>query len=631
MASISIGSGNHDPNAPIFLGNPSGISAFADQQTDAANTFLLRLAEATEGVVPPTIEPVFPTGGSAPALEVPVAPARRQAVWVAPNAPSAFTGSLTIDDILPEPFDEAPPVLAFGTAPDAFNATLPDAPSVDLSYVEPELTVELPAVPSLLSINVRQFDGLNLPTFDADEPVLDLVEPTIREYVPGAAYTSALLTTLKTSLQSWIEDGGTGLNPDVENAIWDRGREREAKTRQEAIDRLEQSEELGFMMPPGFYADARLKILTESAEAERGHGREVMIKAAELEQENLKVALQAAMQLESKLIDNANAVEQRLFEATRYATEAGVQIYNAKVQGFAALVDVYRAKVGAYEALVRAETAKVEAYRAEVQAEEAKAQVNRALVDQYQAQAEVALSSIRIFEARINGIRAKAEIERSKVEIFGEQVRAYGAQVNAYTAGVEGYRASLQAEETKQRVYASAVDAYSARVGAARTVVEARVAELQGNISVHEAAIGRYRAEIEGETARIRSIVEDNNAAVETFRAEVQGAASFNEVLTKQWQAVLDQNQRTADIAVNAAKANAELYVTTRSLALDAAKVGAQVSAQLGAAAINAINWSTSISNSQSWGISTSYSNAVSESTSNSVSENTNYNYSASV
>ena len=94
----------------------------------------------------------------------------------------------------------------------------------------------------------------------------------------------------------------------------------------------------------------------------------------------------------------------------------------------------------------------------------------------------------------------------------------------------------------------------------------------------------------------------------------------------------LDQAQRVTEIGIQAAKANAELYMTTRSLAIDAAKVGAQVSAQLGAAAINTINWSTSYSNAMSSSTSkaTSTSQSVSQSisSSNSTSVNTNYNYS---
>lgn len=612
-------------DVPIYLGNPIGISAYADQQTDAANAFLLRLGDATAGLEPPQITPEFPTGPEAPAQLATNLPEFTEVVWTSPTAPSFFVGELNVDDILPEPFDEEAPQLVFPTAPE-FSEVAPDAPAVDFSYETPELSVSLPSAPDLLSLNVRQFDGINLPTIDYEVPELDVVAPSIREYVPGEDYTSALLTALQTSLQDRIENGGTGLHPDVENALWERGMERELRSAEQARQKLDDMEAMGFSFPPGVYLDARIKIETETDAALKGHSREVMIKAAELEQENVKHALSTAVQLEGKLIDYSNAVEQRLFEATKYATEAGIAIYNARVQAYSAYLDAYRARVAIYEAQVRAEIARVDAYRAEIAAEQAKADINRALVDQYRAEIDAALSNVTIFKARIDAILAKAEIEKSKVMIFGEQVRAYSAKVNAYTAGVEGFRARISAEGVKQEAFKSQVQAYAAQVDAETKVIEARIAAHRGNIDTYTARWDGYRSAYQAEAAKAQAISSYNSSKAEAFRSEVAAVTSFNEMNTKQWQVALDQAQRTAEVGIQTAKANAELYVTTRSLATDAAKVGAQVSAQLGASALNAINWSTSIANSSSWGVSTNYSN--SSSFAESISTSYNYNYS---
>lgn len=623
MPDLSYIKDNED--VPIYLGNPTGISAYADQQTDAANAFLLRLGDATAGLTPPQITPEFPDGPEAPPQITTTVPTYQEVVWTSPTAPGSFVGDLDVNDLLPEPFEEDAPVLSFPAAPE-FDGTAPDAPGVNLVYEEPELSVELPSAPDLLSLNVTPFDGLNIPTIDFEIPELEVVEPSIREYTPGAEYTSSLLTALQTSLQDRIENGGTGISQDVENAIWDRGRERELRSAEQARMGLEDMEAMGFFFPPGVYIDARLKILTETDAAIKGHSREVMIKAAELEQENVKHALTTATQLEAQLIDYSNAVEQRLFESTKYATEAGIAVYNAKVQGYTAFVQAYTARVRIYEAQVQAETARVDAYRAQIQAEEAKAQINRALVEQYRAQIDAALSSIRIFEARIAGIQAKAQIEKTKIEIFGEQVRAYAADVNAYTAGVEGFRARIQAEGTKQEAYRSRVQAYTAQVEASSKIIESRIAAFRGNLDAYTARWDGYRSAYQAEAAKAQAISSYNTSVADSFKAEVGAAVSYNEVLTKQWQVSLEQAQRTAEIGIQSAKANAELYVTTRSIAVDAAKVGAQVSAQLGASALNAINWSTSIANSSSWSIGQNYS--TSQATSESVSTSYNYNYS---
>lgn len=621
---FSSGSGFPD----YFPFNDGGLKAYAEATANTALAYALSLGDLTANLAPPVISAVFPTGPSTPALGVTTPPTLDTVVWVAPNIPASFTEVLDTGDLDVEPFDAEPPVLAFGAPPPAFSEASPDAPGINLVFEDPTLTVTLPAPPDLLAISVTPFSGLNLPTFTEDAPVLEIVEPTIREYIPGAEYTSSLLTALKASLEQRISGGGTGLGLEAETALWERGREREARSAQDAIDKLDEMEALGYAAPPGVYVDARLKIITETDYAERGHSREVMIESARLELDNVKHALTTATQLEGSLIEANNAVEQRMFEASRYATEAGVAIYNAKVQVYAQLVEVYKAKIGAYEAQIRAETARVDAYRAEIAAEEAKAQVNTALVAQYKVQVDAALSNIEIYKAQLSGIQTKAEIEKAKVEVFGEQVRAYAARVNAYTAQVEGFRATVQAEGAKQDAFKSQVDAFAAQVNASAAQVQARVDAYKGRIEANRALWDGYKAQVEGESARVRGITDMNNARAETYKAEVSGTSAFNDVLTKQWQATLDQNQRVSEIAINTAKANAELYVTTRSLVLEGAKVSAQVAAQLGAAALNTVNFSTSNSYAASESAGFSQSTSQSASISQSTSSNTNYNYS---
>lgn len=614
-----------------LLGTANGLVAYAQGRISSVDAFVNSLSTQVLSLQAPSITPEFPTGGSAPAISIPALPSFETPVWVAPGFPTAFTEVLETGDLDVAPFDDDPPVVNYGSPPTLFDGDMPDAPVVNFDYDDPTLTVNLPSVPDLLTLDIQPFEGMNMPTFSATDPVLTAVEPSIREYVPGAQYTSSLLTALKTTLEQRITAGGTGLNQDVENAIWDRGREREARAQADAIAQLEQMEALGYSAPPGIYLDARTKIITETDYANRGHSREVMIKSAELELDNVKTALTTATQLESRLMDYTNAVEQRVFDAAKYATEAGISIYNAKVQAFAAMTDVYRAKVQVYEAQVRAEIAKVDAYRATIAAEEAKASINRTLVEQYKVQVDAALSNIEIYKAQIAGIQAKAEIERTKVMVFGEQVRGFTAQINAYTAGVEGFRATVQAEQTKQQVYQSQVEAFTARVNASARQVEARVEAYKGLIAAKTAEYDGYRAAVAGESARVDGITKTSGVLADAYRSQVTGYASFNDTLTKQWQATLDQSQRVTEIGVSAAKANAELYITTRSLALDAAKTGASVSAQIGAAALNAVNFSGSVSSSESAGTSNSVSNSASFSTSDSGSISTNYNYNASV
>ena len=610
--------------ALIINGLPSsaGVEALALNQVTKANDYLVTLGVASSALVPPVITPVFPAGGVAPLPVTLPQPNFSTVVWTAPGLPDQFNQTLNTNNIMPAPFDTAPPVLSFGSAPVPFSDTAPTAPGVDLNFAYPaDLTVALPAPPNLLSLNTINFAGINMPTIDYTLPVLTAVAPSVIAYTPGALYTSSLLTQLKTTMQYRIQYGGTGLPAAVETAIWNRGREREAKSMADSVAALQRMEDLGFAFPPGVYMDARIKIETEYGYVSAGISREVMIKQAELELENILKALDTSVALEGKLIDYTNSVEQRLFEAAKYATEAGIAIYNSQVQAYSAYLDAYKTKVQIYTALVQGEIAKVDAYKAQISAEEAKAQINTALVQQYKVGADVALSSIEVYKAQISAIQIKAEIEKTKVEVFGEQVKAYSAKIGAYSAGVEAFRATIQAEATKQEAFKSSVEAYSAQVDAAVKQIEARIKEFEGLIEAKNSQWEGYKAAIAGEASKAQAVAATNQVIAEAFKAQILGINAYNEVLVKEWQVALDQAQRVSEIGVSAAKANAELFMTTRSLALDAAKVGAQVSAQLGASALGAVNFSTHISDS----ISNSFSEGQT------YSYNVNQDFSASV
>lgn len=618
------------PGTLIITGETLSPTFFADlalQATGTAAGFSQALSEMS-ATFAPLGEIDFDAlglgfGDEPPELTISAKPGLATVVWNIPAAPSEFTEVLDVEGLLPEPFDEQSPVLVYPSAPARNIDDAPEAPTVSLVYEEPELEVNLPAAPALLELNVQPFDGLNIPSFTEEAPILTAVAPSVREYEPGDGYASSLLTALKASLEDRIVNGGTGLEPTVENAIWDRAREREAIAKQDAIDQLERMERLGFSLPTGAYMDTRMRVEREHDQNVIGLSREIAIAQAELEQKNVLAALDTATSLEAKLMDYNNAVEQRLFESARYVTEAGIAIYNAKVQAYAAYLDAYKAKIAVFEAQVRAEVSRVDAYRAEIAAEEAKASINRTLVDQYQAEIGAALANIDIYKAQIDGIKTKAEIEQIKTAIFGEQVRAYSAQISAYTADIEAYRAQLQAESTKQEVFSSQVEAYKAEVQAGAAAISGRVEAYKGQIDAKTLELEVYKTAADVAEAEAKAVEGRNNSIAALYQSEAQSVSSYNDSLVKRWQAAIELARRDAEIGVAAAQVSSNQAIAARQISLDAAKAAAQINSQIGAAALSAV------SISQSTSISTSASNVRSYSSSNSSAYG--YNYSESV
>ncbi len=122
-------------------------------------------------------------------------------------------------------------------------------------------------------------------------PVVDVEFGAVEE--PALEEASALRATLEARLA-----GGTGLDATVEAAIWDRAREREAAIAQAQVDEATlQDEALGFDFPTGAL-NARLEAVGQEFHNKVSSiSRDIAIKQADLEQQNLRDAIPALQAL----------------------------------------------------------------------------------------------------------------------------------------------------------------------------------------------------------------------------------------------------------------------------------------------------------------------------------------------
>lgn len=556
------------------------------------------LTNTTAGWFPPTeIKVDWPT---VPAPPIPIqqpTPTVRTVTWTTPVAPAPGYGDLNVDGYIPPEFTALPPTLQFGTAPTASFGSQPAAPTVDVNFAMPTLDYRIPDAPQLMALETVRFDGVTLPTFEATEPTLRLAEPTVMPYHEGAGYTSTLLDLLKADLTRAMTDGTwTGLSASAERALWDRARERELRAQREAIDQLDRMESTGFALPPGVWLDARVKIITETNNTIVGLSREIMIKQAELQLANITKSREVALQLEGKLIDYANNVAQRAFEATRFQTQAMLDIYNAGVRAYEAAVTGYRAKAEVYNYQVRGALAIAEVYKTQIDAERAKAEMNVAAVQAYKAQVDAAMANVDIFRAKLQALETQANLQKLKVEVYGEEIRAYTGRIGAYTAEVEAYKAGVQAQAVGMDAYKSRVEAYKAQVEANTAAVQVRIEAYKGKIAGYHAQIDGYKAGLDAMVAEARATAEYNTSQAEVFRAQVSGTSAYNDALTRQWSASVEISARMAELGAKVAEANIQRYVQMKNVAVEAAKGAAVVSAQLGSAALNAVHYSQSVS-----------------------------------
>lgn len=572
---------------------------YANAATSALNGFTSAL-NASIGAPATPFSPNWSPPDPPEPTKPPDPPELQKVTMTTPDKPGAFTEGKPV--IVVTDFMDAEPSLYLPSAPTVTYGPAPTVPAVSEVSMPNEPTLADVALPTFLSLNTPTFGGVDL-HYDylnklEDIPTLELVQPTPYHYARGPAYASALLDNLKAVLNERIK-GGTGLNPAVEQAIWDRARSRETQTAlANEAEVMRQSEALGFQLPSGVLAAQLREAQQAYYDKLSGFSRDVAIKQAELEQENLKQTIAQGMQLESQLIDYSLKLEQMTFEAAKTAAENAIQIYNGQVEKFKALLTAYNTYAAAYKTIMDAELSKVEVYKAELQGEQAKAEINNSLVQRYKAQIEAGMSRVEVYKALVGAANTRVQLEQTKLGAVGEQIKAYVAQVNAETAKVEAYKAGVQAETAKIEIYSAKAQAYGIKTNAQAEKARAEISRFNALAQAKEAEWRGFEAQVRAEATRLGAIASHSDALTANYKVQaevLQASASLQE---RAWEASAKQYEAGQNYAMQAAKMNGDWQMQATEARRDVAKAGTQVYAQLVASSYGMVNASASISGS---------------------------------
>lgn len=598
----------------------------------ALGSFHLELPVLTVPSIPiPTVN--VPTLGAAP-----TEPAGTNAVF--PTLPSAPTiaplGTIALG-AEPE-FAVASPLLIDVPLPDPLAAVLPSAPTLATVAMPIEPGFVLPAVPTMLALNIPGAPVLDIPAFTeilAAAPVA----PTETFTWAEVTYDTAMLGLLNSRLTDMVAGASTGLTPAVEDAIWQRGRDREALLSQRAVEEAQRMfAARGFSMPSGTLLRIVQQALQDSMGRDATLSREVMIKQGELEQSNFQFAFNSAIQLETLLLNHFNTVQSRALDAAKFTFDAVLQVFAAKVQLYQADAQAFGIKAEVFKTRLQAALAQLDIYRAELEGQRLIGEMNGQLVNQYVGQLQGVRASVDVYANRVAAARVQIEAQQQQVGIFVAQLQGYDSQVKSKATEYESYATRVRAELTKVQMFGEEVGAYKSRVEAYGTLVNAKLGvqtldfkQLQEfPLELYKQQVQTYQTGVAAESERVKALVNLFEGRVRAFGtlesaksaqvgAQVEAVRATTAVYTSQ-----------AQLALQAGETNLRLAVTASETAQASLRAAGQVSGQLAAAAMAARNVHASIqqsdSNSSSNARSLANSNQSGFSTSGSVSDITTHN-----
>lgn len=592
-------------------------TGYANESFDNAAEFLDRLASYTASVQPIAEQAYFDS------IDLPnpdfIFPDE-------PDAPVLNPVTVTIPDFVPididTEFGSLPPAPTFTAAdpslnlpapPSGLSVTAPTAgPDIETDFEFPDAPTEeslaLPDVPTFLELEIPESPVINLPEFLAEEPDVSKIgaPPSSTFNWSESFYTDDLLEATQAELLDRIVNGGTGLNLNVEQAIWDRARNREDKNALRSMQELIKAQAArGFSRPPGALTAGLDFLAQETQNKNADLSREISIKQAELEQSNIQFALQTSLQLEGQLLNYSNSIQDRAFKAEQVTVELALEVYKARIQQFTIELETYKVAAEVFEAQIRAELARVEIFKQQIEAQKLINDINDSRVRLYLARIEGIKSAVEVYKIQVDAVTSRIQAESLRLENYKTEVEVYTAQVGAKRDEYSIYAEQIKAELSKVAVFEAQARAFAARIQGYATSVDAESKKIDARVAEAKIYNDSYLARVDGLIKQAQANQLQVQSAVDIYR----GQATIYDSRIRAESSRIDAESKVYDIAVREATANAEIAIKNAEIALanadnisklqlEAISAGATVSAQLAAASLSALSIGASISGS---------------------------------
>jgi hypothetical protein len=201
---------------------------------------------------------------------------------------------------------------------------------------------------------------------DWDPDFTRQVTSFINKYCPN------LIGCLKTSVDSWIcaviqgdrsVVTATGMQQGVEDAIWERGRAREAMEYRQSVDEAVAGYAArGWTVPGGVLIDAVQRAGQAYSAKVSTHSRDVMIKVADVEIENIRFAVGEGVKVRLGMLSALFSYLGTWFKLREMAIDKARALLDAKIRLRESIAAYYHAIIGAAGLMLKYDEIRTEAH-----------------------------------------------------------------------------------------------------------------------------------------------------------------------------------------------------------------------------------------------------------------------------
>jgi hypothetical protein len=149
--------------------------------------------------------------------------------------------------------------------------------------------------------------GTALPLLEkASVPLLDALGPETLERYRAHIWQGVNLDSMQGKIMQWIENGGVGISPELQDAIFDQGRERDLRTLKDEMDMAgARTGARGFRYPNSMTRTLQNQALARYSDKKADLSREIIKVIADLAQKNVQFAMAQDVDIEKLHADFA--------------------------------------------------------------------------------------------------------------------------------------------------------------------------------------------------------------------------------------------------------------------------------------------------------------------------------------
>jgi len=359
------------------------------------------------------------------------------------------------------------------TAPTILPITIPASPTA------PSITY--PSDPTILDIDLPDVPEIDIPSLDVAAPEYNITAPASFDFTIDAFNEDTIVGVTRDRLVSNIRYGGTGLSESVENAIWQRDKERNEQQLEDSTDKVVTMwAKKGFSLPDGMLAHSLSEVQKEYMNKMLDRTREVAIKQAELEQKNIFQSMDTGTRLVDVVYRTFMQYNELMLKVQESMARFANEYIDLQIKTYGIAVEGYKAAATVYAEKIRANLSRVEIYKAQLEGELAKGQINEQNIKVYAEKLKAIMTMVDVYKAEIAAMTGLLDAEKTKIDANKLQFDAWAKNaevaISVYNGKIQIYKAASDVEVSQAEMLNRQSDA-QARISVSSMEVEQRYAE----------------------------------------------------------------------------------------------------------------------------------------------------------